>query len=236
MTFNHGIGARFYYDSFDFSGYTESVALALSRSLAEYRVLNADGVGRVPGHRDARVALTGGPLDPATNDAIAWAAIGGAGASGAWAFMPYGDVLSRACYLGQSLGENQQRTAGDDVVRLPVAMVNMARCDRGKVLRALAAGGISPGTAVDNGADSANGGAGYLICTANGGALDVVIEESATGVGDWSAICTFTQRTGATATGSEVMVVAEGTAVKRYLRATWTISVTATFFVAFGRR
>lgn len=235
MTFYHGTAARFYYGALDFSGYTEQVEAQLSRSMAEYRVLNAAGVGRIAGSRDVRVALTGGPLDTAAgaNDVIAFDMLDD-GTEDAWAFMPYGDVLGRVAYLGVSLGENQQRVAGDDVIRLPIALVTSKHLDRGVVLRALAAGGASPGTSVDNTSATAAGGAGYLICTANAGTLDVVIQHSTNNV-DWVDLVTFTQLAGS-AEGSEAIALAVDADVYRYLRATWTIGVTATFFVAFGRR
>ncbi|MEN6547028.1 MAG: hypothetical protein ABFE07_13410 [Armatimonadia bacterium] len=233
MTFYHGTAARFYYGTLDFSGYTEQVEAQLTRSMGEYRVLNAAGVGRIAGQRDVRVTLTGGPLDPAAgaNDITAFDMLDD-GTHDAWAFLPYGDALGRTVYLGQSLGENQQRVAGDDVIRLPVALVTSQQLDRGVVLRALAAGGASPGASVNNAAPTTNGGCGYLICTANTGNLDVVIQDSANNA-DWADIVTFTQLAGG-AEGSQAITVTG--AVRQYLRATWTISAAATFFVAFGRR
>lgn len=233
----HGTAARFYYGGFDMSGYAEQVEQQLSRSIAEYRPLNGTGVIRLPGHRDARITLTGGALDTdvGANDAYVWARLQ-EDTGRVWAFAPSGDVVNRWCYCGQAVGENQQRVAGDDIVRLPVAVVSTYEIDRCAILRALAAGGTSPGATHNGGAASDDGGAAYLICTAISGAsaeLTVTIEDSANGT-DWA---TLVAMTALTAAGSERKIVTG--AVRQYLRVSWTLTGTspsATWFAAFGRR
>lgn len=236
MSFSHGTAARFYLHTLDYSGYAEAVDLALSRSLAEYRPLNAQGVQRVPGHRDGTVALTGGALDSAAgaNDADAWARIG-ENTPRVWAFLPAGDAFGRPAYCGLSLGDNQQRVAGDDIVRLPVALVNTGQPDRGVILRALTAGGISPGASHNNAAATANGGAAYLICTSLtgvGAELVVTFEHSVDNL-TWEPLVTMTTLAAA---GSEQKIVAPDTVVRQYLRVSWTLTGTATWFAAFCRR
>jgi hypothetical protein len=229
----HGTKARFYYGAFDMSGYAEQVAVQLSRSFPEYRPLNGVAVRRpAGGHMDGSIALTGGAME-GPNSAHAWEQLQ-SGVTNAWAYLPGGDALARLAILGQSKGQNQQYVAGDDIVRLPVALVSTETLDTGEILRALSYGGVSPGPSSDNTVPTDNGGAGYLICTANTGNLDVAIQHSANNV-DWTDLLAFTQ-IAAGATGSQVKVVSPDTAVYRYLRATWTISAAATFFVAFARR
>jgi hypothetical protein len=233
----HGTAARFYHHTIDMSSYAEQVEQQLSRALAEYRPLNATAVRRLAGHRDARIMLTGGALDTgaAANDAYAWARLQEE-TERVWAFLPYGDAMSRSCYCGQAVGENQQRVAGDDIVRLPVAMVSTEEIDRCAILRALAAGGTSPGSTHDGSAASDDGGGAYLICTAISGAgatLTVTFEDSANGT-NWD---TLVAMTALTAVGSEVKAVAD--TVRQYLRVRWTLTGTtpaATWFAAFGRR
>lgn len=232
----HGTAARFYYGAMDMSGYAEQVEQQLSRSLAEYRPLSGTAVRRLGGHRDARITLTGGALDTSVgaNDAYVWARLA-EDTERVWAFLPRGDAVGRACYCGQAVGENQQRVAGDDIVRLPVAMLSTEDIDRCVILRALAAGGISPGATHDGGAASATGGAAYLLCTAlsTGAKLTVTFEDSANGT-DWG---TLVAMTALTAVGAEVKAVT-GT-VRRYLRVRWTLTGStpaATWFAAFGRR
>lgn len=233
----HGTAARFYYGAMDMSGYAEQVEQQLSRSLAEYRPLSGTAVRRLGGHRDARITLTGGALDTSVgaNDAYVWARLA-EDTERVWAFLPMGDAVGQACYCGQAVGENQQRVAGDDIVRLPVAMLSTEDIDRCVILRALAAGGISPGATHNGGAASANGGAAYLICTAISGAgatLAVTFEDSANGT-DWA---TLVAMTALTAVGSERKIVTG--AVRQYLRVSWTLTGStpaATWFAAFGRR
>jgi len=237
MVLFHGTTARFYYGHMDFSSYAEQVEQQLSRSVAEYRPLDATAVQRIGGYRDARITLTGGALDTGVdaNDAYAWARLQ-EDAARVWAFLPMGDAFGRCCYCGQAVGENQQRVAGDDIVRLPVAMLSTEKMDRCVILRALAAGGVSPGATLNSGAASVDGGAAYLICTAISGgtpSLTVTFEHSTNGT-DWA---TLVAMTALTAVGSEVKAFF-GT-VRQYLRVRWTLTGTspaATWFAAFGRR
>lgn len=233
----HGTAARFYYHTLDMSDYAEQIEQQLSRTLAEYRPLSGAAIQRVSGHRSARITLTGGALDSGTgaNDAHVWARLQEE-VGRVWAFLPYGDAFDRSCYCGQAVGENHQRIAGDDVVRLPVAMVSTDGIDRCVILWALSTGGTSPGSTHNGGAASANGGAAYLICTAISGTsaqLTVTFEHSTNGV-DWDDLVVMTPLT---AVGSECKEV--GGTVRQYLRVSWVlsgISPSATWFAAFGRR
>ena len=90
--------------------------------------------------------------------------------------------------------------------------------------------------AVDGGAASSNGGIAHLHVTAldTPTTLDVIIEHSVNGSTSWATLATFTQIT--TATGTERVVVAAGTTVRRYLRASFTVAGTSyTCAVAFAR-
>jgi len=73
------------------------------------------------------------------------------------------------------------------------------------------------GSAVDNGAASANGLQAMLhVIASDGGEWAFVIEESSTGSGSWTAAATFTAD--GSAVTSENKTVALGTAIKQYLR------------------
>ena len=233
MAFKHGTAGRFYYHTLDYSAYAEQVESQLTRDLAEYRPLSGGHVVRVPGLRDASIALTGGALDTAVgaNDANAWARFG-EDTERVFAYLPDGDALGSPAYCGVALGQNQQRVVGDDVIRLPVGLISADEFDRAIALRALAAGGISPASSHNNAASSATGGMAYLICTAfNATDLSVVVEDSANGT-DWD---TLVAMTALAAVGSEAKAVA-GT-VNQYLRVSWTLTGTsATWFLAFARR
>lgn len=107
----------------------------------------------------------------------------------------------------------------------------------GQSITALAAVTTSTNSAaVDGGAASSNGGIAHLHVTGvdTPTTLDVDIEHSVDGSTSWATLASFTQVT--TSTASERVVVAAGTAVRRYLRASFTVSGTSyTCAVAFAR-
>jgi hypothetical protein len=233
MAFQHGKRARFYYHGFDMSCFAEQVEQQLNRSLAEYRPLCADGVIRVPGHYDASLTLSGGAFT-AGFDHQMFQKITEEGAR-PWVLAPNGDAFGRIAYIGQSFGQNQQRVAGDDVLRLPVSKVSTGDLYRGLILHALSTPGVSPGTSYDSGAASPDGAMAVLICSVLEDTLptlNVIIEHSVDEV-VWDPLITFAQLT---APGSELKG-ATGT-VRRYLRATWALGGTdpeTKFFVAITR-
>ena len=239
MAFGHGSKARLYVHTLDMSGYVESGGVDYDVDVAESRPWGADFVERYTGHVSAALPLTGGGYDPATdkNADATWAQMREATQGRPYAFLPQGDVVGRIAHCGVIKPTSPQIVAaGDDIVRLPVGYLHTERYDLCRVLRALAAGGTSPGSSVDNSAGTADGGAAYLLCTAISGAaakLTVTVEDSADEL-DWDPLVSMTALT---AVGSEVKTVAG--AVGQYLRVSWTLTGTdpsATWFLAFGRR
>ena len=93
------------------------------------------------------------------------------------------------------------------------------------------------GTAVDGGAASTNGGVAHIHSTAFAGLTNniVTIEHSVDGTTAWATLVTFAT---VTAVGSQRVVVAPGTAVRRHLRVVDDVTGTGshTRFVAFCRR
>lgn len=96
------------------------------------------------------------------------------------------------------------------------------------------------GAAVDDLAATSNGGVAHLHVTAvagtGGPTCTVLVQHSVNGTTGWDAIATFTQVT--TSTSAQRVVVAPGTTVRRYLRASYTIAGTGpsyTIAVAFAR-
>jgi hypothetical protein len=92
---------------------------------------------------------------------------------------------------------------------------------------------------LDGGAASANGGVAHLNVTAVSGTtptLDIILEHSVDGSTSWATLATFTSLT--TTTAAERVVVAAGTTVRRYIRASFTAGGTSpsyTLAVAFAR-
>ena len=169
----HGTTARFYWHTRDWSPYVESAELAMTRSTAEHRPLSGNSVRRKLGHRATAVTLGGAAWERATVDANAWARFDES-ASRPWVYLPNGDTVGAIAYCGLALDNNEQRVAGDDIVRLPVGLVGTDKLDRGVVLRALAAGGSSPGSSV-------NGGVQPLLVGNHDGADNVAVLTDADG-------------------------------------------------------
>jgi hypothetical protein len=239
MAFGHGSKARLYVHTLDMSPYTESAGVNYDVGVAEYKPLNATYVERYPGHVAAALPLSGGGYDPAAdkNAQTVWDQMGEATQGRPYAFLPQGDAVGKLAHCGVIKPDSPKVVAtGDDIVRLPVGYLHTARFDLCRVLRALGAGGVSPGASVDNAEATAAGGAAYLLCTAISGVdaeLTVTVEDSADGINFDPLVA----MTALTAVGSEVKAV-DG-AVRQYLRVSWTLTGTgpaATWFLAFGRR
>jgi hypothetical protein len=237
MGFSHGTAARFYHHTLDMSAYIESVDPEFTRETADIKAHGESWTQRVAGIRVATISLAG-VYDGAAGGpaALAWAQFI-ADTSRPWMYLPYGDTLDYACYMGLSdLGSLQITAGNNDAVRYPVGCLGSTEVDRGEVLHTLSqetATGAE--TSVNDLSQSTNGGVGVLICTALNATetLDVLIEHSANN-SDWSTLITFTQLA---AIGSERKEITTNP-VKQYLRASWTLSEggIATFAVAFAWR
>ena len=239
MAFGHGSKARLYVHTLDMSPYIESGGVNYDVDMAESKPWGATYVERYPGHVSAAVPLTGGGYDPEAdkNAVTVWDQMQETTQGRPYAFLPQGDAVGRIAHCGVIKPDSPQVVAaGDDIVRLPVGYLHTAQHDLCRVLRALAAGGTSPSGNVNNAQATAAGGAAYLLCTAISGVgatLTVTVEDSADGI----TFATLVAMTALTAVGSEVKAVAS--AVRQYLRVSWTITGTnpvATWFLAFGRR
>lgn len=153
MAFGHGTLARLYVHSLDMSGYTEEASITYDVDMAEAKPLNASYVSRYPGHRRAGIGLTGGGFDATAgaNAVAAWAQLGEATDGRPYAFMPAGDAHGRLAHCGTiKPNSSQVVAAGDDIVRMPVGYLTMTETDLCRILRALAAGGSSPGATYDS--------------------------------------------------------------------------------------
>ena len=232
-----GSAARLYINDFDLSGYAEEVGQQIERAIAEHTPLNATVSNRAAGIKSVSLNVGGSAYAPAAggNDAFHWSALAAA-ESLTYAFVPGGDALGLHAYCGTVRQNNATISApGDDFVRVPFALLGNARLDRAVILRAMAAGGTSPGTSVNNLALTTAGGRGFLLCPAlsAGATLTVLIQDSADGTTDWQTILSFTALT---AKGSQAVEIAG--AVRQYVRVSWTLTGTtpaATWFCAFSR-
>lgn len=125
-----------------------------------------------------------------------------------------------------------------DVVAATVSIETDGTVDAGISLEPLAAvTTTTTGTARDGGAATSNGGVAHLHVTAFSGLTSntVTIEHSVDGATSWATLGTFTAATGTT---SQRLVIAPGTAVRRYTRVVDTVVGvgSCTRHVSFARR
>lgn len=238
MTFKHGINARFYCHTLDYSDYIEEADPSFERELAEYAVLTSTWKGNLPGIRSFSISL-GGLFDSTTTaiDAKSWTMLGES-TQRPFAYIPNGDLLGGVAYCGKDRTSSAQITAGNDVIKMPVAALATDACWRCEILHPLSAETeTSQDTSRDGTAASNYGCVAYLICTAYSGLTNITVKlEHSDDDSSFSELAAFTQLT---AVGSEEVSVAAGAgSVKQYVRAAWTASGTgsATFFVAWHRK
>lgn len=151
---------------------------------------------------------------------------------------PAGFSDASVVWLGNAYQMTHELTSGaDDAVDLNLDFRVTGQTLLGQSLDDHAAvTSTSTGSAIDGTAASSNGGVAHLHVTAldTPTTLDVTIEHSVNGSTSWATLVTFTQVT--TAVASERVVVAAGTTVRRYLRASYTVAGTSyTCAVAFAR-
>lgn len=127
--------------------------------------------------------------------------------------------------------------SSDATVPLSIEAMPDAGIDWGVVLHGLTAETADANaTSVDNTAATTNGGVAALHLPAYSGLTNVVVKvQHSTDNSTWVDLVTFATATGVT---SERVVVATGTTVRRYLRATTDVTGTGTCtpVVAFARR
>lgn len=151
------------------------------------------------------------------------------------------DGISLGADVWMMQGNQSSVTFGASVGDMAMTSVNIqpdGGVDWGQVIAIEAAvTADGNGTAVDNGAATANGGVAQIHSTAFSGLTSnaVVVEHSVDGSTSWATLATFAT---VTAVGSERVVVAPGTAVRRYLRVRDDVtgSGSHTRFVSFARR
>jgi len=151
------------------------------------------------------------------------------------------DTAAASTTVWMLLGNQSSVTFGSSVGDMVTANVSIqpdGPVDWGQVIAAEAAvTEDGNGAAVDGGAASANGGVAHIHSTAFAGLTSnaVRIEHSVNGSTSWDTLASFTTITGV---GSERVVVAPGTAVRRHLRVVDDVTGTGshTRFVSFARR
>lgn len=233
----HGRKTRVYLNGYDLTGFYRKTESELTREVAESTVFNQDEKTYLPGLRDASLSLEGlfdGQVDGI--EAVLLAAF--SADPTIVTICPQGDALGNVAY-GKSCLETKFsiEASKDDIVTLANEMQSSSGRDRLLVQHALGSEVASgQSAALDNGAQSLNGGVGYLHVPDIAGItnLAVVIEDSADGSSGWATILAFA---GVTADRERQRAEITGT-VRRYTRARWTFtgSGSAQFWSGFGRR
>jgi len=203
----------------------------------ETNLLSAGGTTK-PGIVAGSISLKG-YLDSATTS-LAAEAVAAAGAENA--------LLVTACPDGTAVGATALMAVCDQtgfladashdaVVPLAIEALPDSGVDWGVVLHGLTAETADANAAsVNHGAATANGGVAALHLSAFSGLTNVVVKvQHSANNSTWADLVTFATATGLT---SERVVVATGTAVDQYLRATVDVTGTGTCTpaVAFARR
>ena len=244
MSFRHGKNTKVLIGSNDLSSYFKDTSFSSSVATAETTTYGVTGGSKtyVTGLNDATISL-GGLFDGDANAVDEYlTSVLGSDTDVVFTIAPdNGMTVGSRCYSGQaSITKYDVKSPVGDVVSCSADFQVDAEVARGVILAPLSSvSATGNGTAVDNAASTTNGGTAIIHVTANtrNGAITVKVQHSADN-STWADLATFTSVPTTTKT-SERLVVAAGTTVNRYLRATYTVagsSGSATIAVTFGRR
>lgn len=238
MAVKHGSKARVYVNDRNLSGYLRSAGSTAETDTADVSTLLDENKKFIAGLDSAALTLEGlldqdeGAIEELLNEKLGEVVVG--------AYLPQGDGLGNVAYgVKGVLVSDEVGTEMGDAGTVSAEIQSDVGRERGVSLHPLGAESTTgDGTGVDNAASSANGGAGYLIVTANtrNGSTTVNVQHSSDG-SVWADLVTFTAvGSGAVPDGERIAV--SGT-VNRHLRATRTLAGSTgsiTYFVGFARR
>lgn len=236
MSFVHGKNTKVFYDEFDFSSYFDQANIAANADTAETTTFGKNSKTFIPGLKDATLALEGffdGSADAVDEEFNS--ILGGSG--NLFSIYQNGDAFGNCGFATKALETAYGIVSTfDNAVRISMAAQSSEKAaERIESLHALGANADTDweGSAIDNGASSADGGSAYIHVTAATGTIEVKLEHSSDNfAADITDLATFTPVTGATAERIEFT----GT-VKQYVRGYATIAggETITFNLGFHR-
>lgn len=239
-TFRHGKSVKVFVDEFDFSSYFNDVSASTMVETAETSTFGSDAKEYITGLVDGTVSLSGmfeATASVGTDDYFE--TVLGGDTKQKVIVAPEGHALgSRAVMLESDATSYEVSGAIADVVQASAEFQSSEGVEHGVILSSGAAVSVTGnGTGVDNGAQTTNGGVGYLSVPVNtrNGNVTVKIQASADN-STFADLITFTVVSSATTTSERVEVT--GT-VARYLRVNYTVAGStgsATPIVAFSRR
>lgn len=240
----HGSKTKVYAPGFDFGDFLRQLKLSRAKDVADATNFNSDGWKEfVAGLKDGTLSAEGlwvGTPDVETDIDPVMATLDDDVAR-TWSYHPNGDVFGvRSKLITGIITKWEAESPTEDINKCSLEVQSSkdgVGVEEVLVHRALASAAIatdSAGTAIDNGASSANGGVGYLLVTENAtpGTAAVKIQHSVDN-SVWVDLITFAS-VGA-ANQFERLTVA-GT-VNRYTRVIHTVATGAvTYHASFGRK
>jgi hypothetical protein len=241
-TFRHGKNVNVFLDQYDFSTYFNNVSASTTIDTAETSAFGTSAKSYVVGHRDGTVSLSGmfEATESVGTDQFFASALGSATKIKLIVAPEGNSVGAGAIVLVADDTSYEVSSAIADIVQASAEFQSTDAVEHGRILSSGATvSATGNGTGVDNGASTANGGAGFLSVPVNtrNGNITVKIQHSADNT-TFADLITFTVVSGTTKT-SERVEVASGTTVNRYLRVNYTVAGStgsATPVVAFTRR
>lgn len=238
-----GVTMKVLVNQYDLTGYFRKMDLACERGMYDTTVFGSTSRAYIPGLKGGTIGVEGlfESVATAGNPDSVFNAIEAAATVPLVSIAPAGLAVGNRVYLLQAHENNHNIGAQVDALILNSAeFTDNDGFDQGVSLHALSAETSFPvtGTAVDNTAQTTNGGVAFLHVTAiAGGAPNIVYKvQHSVDNSVWADLVTFTA---VTAASSQRIVVVDGTTVRRYLRMTATEGGTTssiTGSVSFARR
>jgi hypothetical protein len=240
MAFIHGKNTAVMYNGSDLSAYFNEASMSQSVETAETTTFGNNAKTYITGLKDGTMSLSG-MFDGATGavDAVLISTLGATAADVA-TVVPAGLGTVGNTTFSAEVRETSYEISSpvSDVVAANAEVQATGGIDRGVLL----AGGAvlsasATGTAINNGASTANGGVGYLHVTSNtrDGASSFKIQDSADGV-TYADLITFTNVSASATSGQRVAVT---DSVDQYVRAEAVpggSSGSVTYTMAFARK
>lgn len=239
MAFSHGKHARIFVDEFNLSTYFSEVSAPRERDTAETSTFGGTAKTFVAGLANGTISASGF-WDPVAggSDVVLDAALGAATAKVVTISRESADAVGDRAELASAHETTYEASSSvDDANKVAAEFQADGGIDAGVILHAHEAETVDANEAsVDNTAATTNGGVAHLHATAYSGLTNAIIKvQHSTDDVSFADLVTFTTLT---AVGKQRVVVAAGTTVNRYLRATTDVTGTGsiTYVCAFARR
>lgn len=239
MAFIHGKNAAVVHGAYNLSTYLNDGSVSQDAETAETTSFGNSAKTYISGLKDATVSASG-MFDGSANavDEVLQATVG-SDTLAPVLFAPEGVTTGNRCYILMAKTTSYEVSSPvGDVVAVSFDAQADGGADGGIVVLNATQTTSTNGASQDNAVSSANGGMAQVHVTANTMNANTVFKlQHSANNSTWADLVTFTT-VATTVTTSERSLVATGTTVNRYLRATSTMSGTGsiTFTIAFARR